>query len=140
MPDISFQSRSESDNPSIAKNILTACNSVRFFAFYGNLGAGKTTLIKAFCEVLGVVDAVTSPTFTLINEYQGKSSLIYHFDFYRIESETEAYDMGCDEYFDSGAYIFVEWPSRIPSLIPSDAAHIHIDITSDNSRRIDLSY
>ena len=112
MPTETFISRAETDNIAIAKKILESCNTVRIFAFYGELGAGKTTLIKRFCEHLGVEESITSPTFTLVNEYEGELDTIYHFDFYRIKIETEAYDIGCDEYFFSGSYNFIEWPEK----------------------------
>ncbi|MCL4153364.1 UNVERIFIED_CONTAM: hypothetical protein GTU68_035339, partial [Idotea baltica] len=126
MPQKTYESHSETDNIHIAKNILAVCNNVRIFAFYGDLGAGKTTLIKRFCEYLGVKETVTSPTFTLVNEYAGEDSIVYHFDFYRIKTEIEAYDIGSEEYFDSGAYIFIEWPEKIPSLLPSDSVTIRL--------------
>lgn len=138
MPQKTYESNFETDNIHIAKNILTVCNNVRIFAFYGDLGAGKTTLIKRFCEYLGVKETVTSPTFTLVNEYAGEDSIIYHFDFYRIKTEIEAYDIGCEEYFDSGAYIFIEWPEKIPTLLPSDSVTIRLEIQNDQSRRIEL--
>lgn len=139
MPRKSFESHSESDNPAIAENILVACNSVRVFAFYGELGAGKTSLIKAFCQVLGVKEAVTSPTFSLIHEYQGNEHLIYHLDLYRLKSEAESYEIGCEEYFYSGAYVFIEWPQRIPNVLPEEAVHLKISVLPDTSRRIELS-
>ncbi|MDX2245877.1 MAG: tRNA (adenosine(37)-N6)-threonylcarbamoyltransferase complex ATPase subunit type 1 TsaE [Bacteroidia bacterium] len=138
MLEYTFQSQTESDNPEITKNILSICNHLKIFAFYGDLGAGKTTLIKSFCSFLGVVEPVTSPTFTLVNEYSSLTASIYHFDFYRIRSETEAYDIGVEEYFDSGSYIFIEWPEKIPTLLPAEAAQIHIFIAENNRRVIRL--
>lgn len=139
MPRKSFESHSESDNPVIAGNILNACNSVRVFAFYGELGAGKTSLIKAFCQVLGVKEAVTSPTFSLIHEYQGSEHTVYHLDLYRLKSEAESYEIGCEEYFYSGAYVFIEWPQRIPNVLPEESVHLKISVLPDTSRRIELS-
>lgn len=136
----SFLSQSESDNPAIAEKILHACKNVRVFAFYGELGAGKTTLIKAFCRFLGVKEAVSSPTFSLIHEYWTEDAPVYHLDLYRIKSEQEAFDIGCEEYFYSGAYVFIEWPQRIPNLLPSEAALLEISIVSETKRKIDLSY
>ena len=133
-------SRSEEDNLEIAKNILHTCKDANIFAFYGNLGAGKTTLIKRFCEALGVAEAITSPTFNLVNEYQGTNNTIYHFDFYRIKSEIEAYDIGTDEYFDSDAYCFIEWPEKIPSLLPEEAIQIHITVEASQQREIEVIY
>lgn len=138
MQEYIFRSQTESDNPEIAKSALAVCNPLKFFAFYGDLGAGKTTLIKSFCEVLGVVEPVTSPTFTLVNEYSSPTTSVYHFDFYRIRSESEAYDMGIEEYFDSGAWIFIEWPEKIPTLLPADTVRIHIQIAENNCRVIRL--
>ncbi|MEL6676024.1 MAG: tRNA (adenosine(37)-N6)-threonylcarbamoyltransferase complex ATPase subunit type 1 TsaE [Bacteroidota bacterium] len=140
MPELSFVSRSLSDNLDISRQILKACKNVRIFAFYGNLGAGKTTLIKGFSEVLGVREPVTSPTFNLIHEYRGAETLIYHFDFYRIKSEAEAYDLGVEEYFYSDSYSFIEWPERIPTLLPEDAARITLSILDEQSRNIHLTY
>ncbi|MEZ4827472.1 MAG: tRNA (adenosine(37)-N6)-threonylcarbamoyltransferase complex ATPase subunit type 1 TsaE [Bacteroidia bacterium] len=134
-----FYSQTESDNPQIAKTILSACNPLKIFAFYGQLGAGKTTLIKSFCQVLGVNMPVTSPTFALVNEYSGLTSVIYHFDFYRIRNELEAYDIGLEEYLDSGAFVFIEWPEKIPTLLPDEAARVQIDVADQNLRVIRLT-
>jgi len=139
VPKKSYESHSESDNPAIAENILHACNSVRVFALYGELGAGKTSLIKAFCQVLGVKEAITSPTFNLVHEYQGAEDSVYHLDLYRLKSESESYDIGCEEYFYSGAYVFIEWPQRIPNILPEEIAHLKISILQNNSRKIELS-
>ncbi|WNJ18001.1 tRNA (adenosine(37)-N6)-threonylcarbamoyltransferase complex ATPase subunit type 1 TsaE [Pontibacter sp. G13] len=135
-----YTSKAEADNLGIARQILEAASSSRVFALYGNLGAGKTTLVKRFCEVLGVTESVTSPTFTLVNEYQGEDGRVCHFDFYRIKSEWEAYDMGCAEYFDSGDYCFVEWPERVDSLLPPDMAQIHIESMGETERAIRLIF
>ena len=140
MPRETFISRDETDNIAIAKKILESCNPLRIFAFYGELGAGKTTLIKRFCEHLGAIEPVTSPTFTLVNEYEGESDTIYHFDFYRIKTETEAYDIGCDEYFYSGAYNFIEWPEKIPTLLPTETVQVHIQQDPNENRIIELIY
>ena len=123
----------------VAEEILAAWTDARIFAFYGNLGAGKTTLIQRICAALGVEEAVTSPTFTLVNEYEGASETMYHFDFYRIKTETEAYDIGVDEYFDSGAFVFIEWPEKIPHLLPEEAVEVRIEDMGDNYRRISVS-
>jgi len=100
------------------------------------MGAGKTTLIKSLCEYLGVTEPVTSPTFSIVNEYQARDSKIFHFDFYRLKNETEALDLGYEEYFYSGAYCFIEWPEKIPNLLPEHYIRIKIEVTSDNSRQI----
>jgi tRNA threonylcarbamoyladenosine biosynthesis protein TsaE len=118
----------------IAQQILAKCNSQRVFTFSGNLGSGKTTFIKYLCKVLGVEEQVTSPTFALVNEYQGANKLkIYHFDFYRIKNIQEAYDMGYEEYFYSGKYCFIEWPELIKELVPNDAINIYIEV--ENGKR-----
>ncbi|MEM6802686.1 MAG: tRNA (adenosine(37)-N6)-threonylcarbamoyltransferase complex ATPase subunit type 1 TsaE, partial [Bacteroidota bacterium] len=102
-----YQSHSESDNPAIAEKILRTCNNVRVFAFYGELGAGKTHLVKAFCQALGMEVSVSSPTFSLVHEYQDAGVLVYHMDLYRLKTEEEALEIGCEEYFYSGAYVFI---------------------------------
>ncbi len=105
--------------------------------FEGEMGTGKTTFIKSLCRRLGVVSAVQSPTFALVNEYATASGeVIYHFDFYRIKTETEALDLGVEEYFDSGNFCFVEWPSKIPSLWPPEYLNISIQANPDGSRMI----
>ena len=100
--------------PTIANEIISFAGSSRIFLFYGEMGAGKTTLIKSLCESLGVTEPVTSPTFSIVNEYIGASQKVYHFDFYRLKNQTEALDMGYEEYFYSDAWCFIEWPEKIP--------------------------
>ena len=121
---------------STASTILTFSEGSRIFLFYGEMGAGKTTLIKSLCEHLGVTEPVTSPTFSIVNEYQGQGDKIYHFDFYRLKNETEALDMGYEEYFYSGAYCFIEWPEKIPNLLPQHFVKIKIEVTGVDSRQI----
>ncbi|GAB4428059.1 MAG: tRNA (adenosine(37)-N6)-threonylcarbamoyltransferase complex ATPase subunit type 1 TsaE [Bacteroidia bacterium] len=104
------------------------------------MGAGKTTLIKSLCRALGVTTTVSSPTFNLVNEYDRTGGKVYHFDFYRIRTEAEAYDVGLDEYLASSEYVFIEWPERIPTLLPPEAVRVHIAVGEDHSRQIDLSY
>ena len=108
------------------------------FAFYGKMGAGKTTFIKAVCEELGVSDVITSPTFAIVNEYRSDTTgvLIYHFDFYRIKKLEEVYDMGYEDYFYSGALCFIEWPELIDELLPEDAVKVSIEENSDGSRTV----
>ena len=112
----------------------------RVFAFYGQMGAGKTTFIKAICEELGVEDVITSPTFAIVNEYSPSSFLlppsskIFHFDFYRIKKIEEVYDMGYEDYFYSGALCFIEWPELIEELLPEDAVKVTITEQPDGSR------
>lgn len=106
------------------------------FAFRGDMGAGKTTFIKAVCEQLGVEDVINSPTFAIVNEYRsGSGELIYHFDFYRINKPEEAYDFGYEDYFYSGAVCFIEWPEKVEDLLPSDCVNVFIEET-DNGVRI----
>ncbi|MBC7892421.1 MAG: tRNA (adenosine(37)-N6)-threonylcarbamoyltransferase complex ATPase subunit type 1 TsaE [Sphingobacteriaceae bacterium] len=123
-----------------AQAVLDFGQNRSVWLFEGEMGAGKTTFIKALCRRLGVVSTVQSPTFALVNEYVTVSGeAIYHFDFYRIKTETEALDLGVEEYFDSGNFCFVEWPSKIPSLWPPEHLNISIQENADGSRRIDLS-
>lgn len=110
-------------------------NSV--FAFYGKMGAGKTTFIKAVCECLGVEDVINSPTFAIVNEYRSETGeLIYHFDFYRIKKLEEVYDMGYEDYFYSGALCFIEWPELIEEVLPGNAVKVEIEEAEDGSRVI----
>lgn len=107
------------------------------FAFYGKMGAGKTTFIKAVCECLGVEDVINSPTFAIVNEYRSETGeLIYHFDFYRIKKLEEVYDMGYEDYFYSGALCFIEWPELIEEVLPGNAVKVEIEEAEDGSRVI----
>ena len=108
------------------------------YAFYGKMGAGKTTFIKAICEELGVSDVITSPTFAIVNEYRSDTSgeIIYHFDFYRIKKLEEVYDMGFEDYFYSGALCFIEWPELIEEVLPEDAVKVSISENADGSRTV----
>ena len=110
------------------------------FAFYGKMGAGKTTFIKAICEELGVEDVITSPTFAIVNEYRSATTneLIYHFDFYRIKKLDEVYDMGYEDYFYSGALCFLEWPELIEDILPGDAVKVTITQQEDGSRIVEF--
>ena len=115
--------------PEAARTFVRAIDQATVFAFYGKMGAGKTTFIKAVCEELGVTDVVNSPTFSIVNEYRSDTTgeLIYHFDFYRIQRLEEVYDMGYEDYFYSGALCFVEWPELVGELLPGDAAKVQIE-------------
>jgi tRNA threonylcarbamoyladenosine biosynthesis protein TsaE len=122
--------------PIIASEILSFAQNTRIFLFYGDMGAGKTTLIKALCECLGTTEPVTSPTFSIVNEYIGQSNKIYHFDFYRLKNQTEALDLGYEEYFYSDAYCFIEWPEKISGLLPENYISIQIKVIDRNTRGI----
>jgi tRNA threonylcarbamoyladenosine biosynthesis protein TsaE len=107
------------------------------WCFHGEMGSGKTTLIKSICHKLGVTSAMTSPTFSIVNEYTNhKKEKIYHFDFYRLKKETEAYDIGVEEYFESGQYCFIEWPELIPSLVPQRHVDIWLTDAGQDTRTI----
>jgi tRNA threonylcarbamoyladenosine biosynthesis protein TsaE len=122
-----------------AEWLLSQAGERSVLAFYGAMGAGKTTLIKALCRALHVTDNVTSPTFALINEYRtAANGKVFHFDFYRIKKLEEAYDLGCEEYFDSGHLCLVEWAELVEELLPPDALRIRIETPSANSRTLSL--
>lgn len=128
---------SVSDLPAVASELISYAGSEHVFLFYGDMGAGKTTLIKALCLALGSNDNITSPTFAIVNEYEAPEK-IYHFDFYRVKNQTEALDIGCEEYFYSGNYCFIEWPEKIADLLPDHYVKINITVLDDGSRRITL--
>lgn len=120
-----------------AKSFVQNMGDNTVFAFYGKMGAGKTTFIKAVCECLGVEDVINSPTFAIVNEYRSASGeLIYHFDFYRIKKLEEVYDMGYEDYFYSGALCFIEWPELIEELLPEDAVRVTITENETGARDI----
>ena len=123
---------------SVAAEIISSVKN-KTLLFYGEMGVGKTTLIKEICQQLGILDNISSPTFSLVNEYQTlKEEKVFHFDFYRIEEEEEALDIGIEEYFDSDAWCLVEWPENIENLLPLDAVQIHLSILDDEQRNIQL--
>ena len=119
-----------------AREFINQIGDARVFAFYGKIGAGKTTFIKAICEELGCQDVITSPTFAIVNEYSSDMTPIYHFDFYRIKKLEEVYDMGYEEYFYSGALCLIEWPELIEEILPDDAVRVNINEQEDGSRTI----
>ena len=121
-----------------AKKFIENMGDGKVFAFYGKMGAGKTTFIKAVCEELGVDDVITSPTFAIVNEYQSATTgeSIYHFDFYRIKKLEEVYDMGYEDYFYSDSLCFLEWPELIEELLPEDATKVSIEETEDGGRLV----
>ena len=122
-----------------AKEFLQNMGDGKVFAFYGKMGAGKTTFVKAICEELGVEDVITSPTFALVNEYTaGDGSPVYHFDFYRINDLREAFDFGYEEYFYSGDLCLVEWPEKIEQLLPDNTMTVRITVDSDTARTFEI--
>ena len=124
--------------PEIAREILEAVNN-KILLFYGEIGTGKTTLIKELVKQLGVQEVANSPTFSLVNEYLSKQKeTIYHFDFYRIENEEEAYDIGIEEYFDSNCLCLIEWPEKVENLLPLESVAIYLTINMDNTRNIQI--
>lgn len=120
-----------------AAEFLEAVGDNRLVAFYGNLGAGKTTFIKELCSRLGVEDNVCSPTFTIVNEYRAADGdSVFHFDFYRIDSLREAEDLGLEEYFYSGCFCFMEWPEKVAELLPEEVVEVRIEPVDEVTRRI----
>lgn len=133
-------SSSTADLPEIARQVLAFAADRKVWLLEGEMGAGKTTFIKAVCSILGVAQTVQSPTFALVNEYATTSGdVVYHFDFYRIKKEEEALDMGVEEYFYSGDYCFVEWPSQISGLWPEERLDVHISERPDGTRLFQLT-
>jgi tRNA threonylcarbamoyladenosine biosynthesis protein TsaE len=129
--------RTEQDLERAAQLLLSDFKNNRVFIFSGELGVGKTTFIKYICKVLGVKAGISSPTFSLVNEYElSDGSVAYHFDFYRIKDIREAYDIGYEEYFYSGNYCFIEWPEKIEGLVPPDAVEIKIEVKDNGDREI----
>lgn len=122
-----------------AKEFISAMGNRRIFAFYGSMGAGKTTFIKAVCQAMGVEDAINSPTFAIVNEYEdAECNTIFHFDFYRIKSIAEVYNMGYEEYLYSNAYCFIEWPELIEELLPDETVKVTIEETTDGRRKVTM--
>ena len=122
----------------VAKQFIDNIGTGKVFAFYGKMGSGKTTFIKAICEELGVTDVITSPTFAIVNEYHSEqtSKPIFHFDFYRIKKLEEVYDMGYEDYFYSGSRCFLEWPELIEEILPADVVKVKIEEQADGSRTV----
>ena len=130
--------KTEIDNidqlPQVAATLLESFPVERFFAFFGKMGVGKTSLIKELCAALGVEDVVCSPTFAIVNEYQsGDGEPVYHFDFYRLKNLAEAYDLGYEEYFYSDCYCFTEWTEKVEELLPDH--YVRVEITENNGKR-----
>lgn len=123
----------------VAEQIL-ASNPKKIILFNGDMGVGKTTLIKQLCRSLGVESATSSPTFSLVNEYStSNNEIVYHFDFYRLNKETEALDMGVDDYLYSGNWCFIEWSEKIASLLPTETSTITIELLADGKRELKLA-
>ena len=130
------------DLPRAAREFVEAMDDSTVFAFYGDMGAGKTTFINALCRELGVSeDVATSPSFSIVNEYRSDTTaeLIYHFDLYRLENLDEALDMGIEDYFDSGVLCLLEWPERIEELLPDDDIRVKLFVNNDDTRTLQLS-
>ncbi|MCD7916573.1 MAG: tRNA (adenosine(37)-N6)-threonylcarbamoyltransferase complex ATPase subunit type 1 TsaE [Tannerellaceae bacterium] len=123
-----------------AKDFLAHIGDRTVFAFHGQMGAGKTTFIKAICKELGVEDVINSPTFAIINEYRSTTTreLVYHFDFYRINRLSEAEDIGTSDYFYSGALCFIEWPEKIAALLPGNVVQVNIQENPDGTRSAEM--
>lgn len=135
----SIEINSVDELPDAADMIIEQTDSRNIVAFYGPMGAGKTSLIREICARLGVEDTVTSPTFALVNQYlAGNGNTIYHFDFYRIDDPREAFDLGYEEYFYSGDLCLVEWPEKIEELLPDDTMKVRIEIADEDSRIITI--
>lgn len=124
---------------SVAQQFISQMGSHTVFAFYGSMGAGKTTFIKAVCEELGVSETITSPTFAIVNEYKnGAGNPVYHFDFYRINKVEEAFDFGYEDYFYSGNICFIEWPELVESLLPENTVKVSITETESGLREVEM--
>lgn len=131
-----FKVNQLADLPEVASRLLSNFPANRIFLFFGEMGAGKTTFIKTLCESLKVDDKVSSPTYSIVNEYHSATGKVYHFDFYRLKNETEALDMGYEEYFYDGNYCFVEWPEKISNLWPPEFVRVKITVVNEHERLI----
>ena len=127
------------DIDTVAKQLINNVTA-KTLLFYGDMGVGKTTLIKSIIENIGSLDNVTSPTFSIVNEYQTENELIYHFDFYRINDIEEAYNFGIEDYLYSNNWCLIEWPERLQSILPKEADRIELVLNSDNSRSLKLNF
>ncbi|HEX7492917.1 MAG TPA: tRNA (adenosine(37)-N6)-threonylcarbamoyltransferase complex ATPase subunit type 1 TsaE [Bacteroidales bacterium] len=123
-----------------AKQLLKHCGEKKIFAFYGSMGAGKTTIIKAICEVLGAIDIISSPTFTLVNEYRTSGGeALFYIDFYRIKKQEEVYDFGVEEYLTGDSYCFLEWPELIEEILPPETVIVKISVDENEQRILSIS-
>lgn len=128
-----------SEGPIIAKEIIQNSTS-KIILFYGDMGVGKTTLIKEICKILGTEDLISSPTFSIVNEYiTSNDETIFHFDFYRIDNEEEAYNIGVDDYFDSNHWCLIEWPSVVENLLPLENVNVYLTVLEDGQRNIQIN-
>lgn len=140
MKEIIIEAATINEYPEAARRFLDIKNGNHIFAFYGKMGAGKTTFIKNICEQMGVEDYINSPTFAIVNEYEtANADTVYHFDFYRIKNIDEVYNMGYEEYLYSDAYCFIEWPELIEELLPEETIKVFIEETEYGSRIIRLA-
>ncbi|WP_291858839.1 tRNA (adenosine(37)-N6)-threonylcarbamoyltransferase complex ATPase subunit type 1 TsaE [Marinilabilia sp.] len=132
--------QSESDVERVAHEFMPLLKKHKVVAFYGNMGVGKTTFIKGLCRVMGVEGTVTSPSFALVNEYEGKEGeTIFHFDFYRLKNVTEVFDMGYEDYFFSNHYCLIEWPEKVADVLPDDRLDVYIEEEEDGSRTLKVT-
>jgi tRNA threonylcarbamoyladenosine biosynthesis protein TsaE len=123
-----------------AEKFLDHFGEKRIFAFYGSMGAGKTTIIKSICKALGAIDIVSSPTFTLVNEYRTSSGeTLYHIDFYRIKKQEEVFDFGIEEYLSGDSYCFMEWPELVEEILPSETINVRISVDDNEQRTLLIS-
>lgn len=135
-----FIAKNVADLETICQQLLVEFGTEKIVLFKGEMGAGKTTLIKHLCKQLGIDDVTSSPTFSIVNEYvSNKEQKVYHFDFYRINDEQEVMDMGYEDYFYGGDYCFIEWPEKIPNLIPEKFVVVTIEVDEDNNRIISIA-
>lgn len=141
MKNSEYIARAEEDLIEIAEKMLLDFGAKKVILFYGDMGVGKTTLIKILCKKLGVEELTNSPTFSIVNEYlSNQNKTIYHFDFYRIEEEEEVFDMGYEDYFFEDSFCFIEWPEKIPNLLPDDAVKVKIKLGDENNRIISVAH
>ena len=134
-----YTSKSLDDLSDIAKELIADFSENRVILFYGEMGVGKTTLIKQLCKQLGVEEPTNSPTFSIVNEYLSEDKkTVYHFDFYRIEEEEEVYDLGYEDYFYSNNFCFIEWPEKIPNLLPENAVKVTMEQDENKIRLISV--
>lgn len=133
---VTFSLKNINQLQEVAIQLLKFAKDEKIFLFFGDMGVGKTTFIKALCQALEVKDVVTSPTFSIVNEYDSPKGAIFHFDFYRIKNESEVFDIGFEEYLYSDNYCFIEWPEKIINLWPERYVHISLSLSEENGRKI----